>query len=51
MVHEPTSTVRAAWEPNMIVIWDNRSVQHYAPRDYLPTYRRMERLTIRGDRL
>ena len=46
----PEYQFRATWEPNMIVLWDNRSVQHYAPRDYLPAHRRMERLTIRGDR-
>ena len=46
----PEYQFRATWEPNMIVIWDNRSVQHYAPRDYLPAHRRMERLTIKGDR-
>ena len=46
----PEYQFRAIWEPNMIVIWDNRSVQHYAPRDYLPAHRRIERLTTRGDR-
>ena len=46
----PEYQFRMKWEPHMIVIWDNRSVQHYAPRDYLPAPRRMERLTIRGDR-
>jgi taurine dioxygenase len=46
----PEYQFRVKWEPNMIVIWDNRSVQHYAPRDYLPAHRRMERLTIKGDR-
>ena len=46
----PEYQFRVNWEPNMIVIWDNRSVQHYAPRDYLPAHRRMERLTIKGDR-
>ena len=32
----------------MIVLWDNISTQHYAPRDFLPYRRRMERLTIKG---
>jgi taurine dioxygenase len=46
----PEYQFRVKWESNMIVIWDNRAVQHYAPRDYLPAHRRMERLTIRGDK-
>jgi len=46
----PEYQYRVQWEPNMIIIWDNRSTQHYAPRDYLPHRRRMERLTVRGDK-
>lgn len=46
----PEYQFRLNWETDMIVIWDNRSTQHYAPRDYLPHRRRMERLTIKGDR-
>ena len=46
----PEYQLRVGWEPDMIVMWDNRSTQHYAPRDYLPARRRMERLTIKGDR-
>ena len=46
----PEYQLRIRWEPNMIVIWDNRSTQHYAPRDYLPHRRRMERLTLKGAR-
>jgi len=46
----PEYQLRVTWEPDMIVMWDNRSTQHYAPRDYLPARRRMERLTLKGDR-
>jgi hypothetical protein len=44
----PEYQLRVRWEPNMIVLWDNISTQHYAPRDFLPHRRRMERLTIKG---
>ena len=46
----PEYQFRVKWAPNMFIIWDNRSTQHYAPRDFLPERRKMERLTIKGDR-
>ncbi len=46
----PEYQLRVQWESNMIVLWDNISTQHYAPRDFLPYRRRMERLTIKGSR-
>ncbi len=41
---------RHRWQPNMLVFWDNRLVQHSALHDYYPQRRRMERVTITGTR-
>jgi taurine dioxygenase len=46
----PEYQFRLKWEPDTIVLWDNISTQHYAPRDFLPHRRRMERLTVKGTR-
>lgn len=41
---------RHRWQPDMVVIWDNRSVQHAAVHDYYPRRRKLERVTIKGER-
>ncbi|MEM7404728.1 MAG: TauD/TfdA family dioxygenase [Pseudomonadota bacterium] len=41
---------RHRWQPNTLVFWDNRLVQHSAVHDYYPQRRLMERVTISGDR-
>ena len=46
----PEYQMRLRWEPNTLVIWDNRSTQHYAIQDYFPAVRRMMRATVIGDR-
>ena len=46
----PEYQVRLRWEPNTLVIWDNRSTQHYAVGDYHPHYRLMHRVTLSGER-
>ena len=43
-------TCRFQWQPNSIAIWDNRSTQHKPVNDYFPAHRRLERITIDGDR-
>ena len=46
----PEYQFRVHWRTNMMSFWDNRLVQHYAARDYLPDRRRIERVTLLGDR-
>ena len=46
----PEYQCRFRWEPNSIAFWDNRASQHYAASDYFPAVRRMERVTVIGDR-
>ena len=46
----PEYQFRVHWKVNKMVFWDNRLVQHYAARDYLPERRRVERVTLKGDR-
>jgi taurine dioxygenase len=41
---------RHRWEPNEVVFWDNRSLQHAAMHDYYPQRRKLDRVTIEGDR-
>ncbi len=49
-IRDPSVQFRVQWEPDTFVMWDNRCVHHVAMDDFLPLFRRMERVTIAGDR-
>lgn len=46
----PEYQLRLEWRRHTVALWDNRLVQHYAVHDYYPQRRRLERVTIQGDR-
>jgi taurine dioxygenase len=46
----PEYQCRFRWEKNSIAFWDNRASQHYAVSDYWPAVRKMERVTVVGER-
>ncbi|GAB3567607.1 TauD/TfdA family dioxygenase [Arthrobacter alkaliphilus] len=48
-VTRPENVVRVNWEPNQLVLFDNRITQHYAPDNYDGQQRKLNRVTIAGD--
>lgn len=46
----PDYQCRFRWRADSLAFWDNRGAQHYAAADYYPAVRKMERVTIIGDR-
>ncbi|MDC4499588.1 TauD/TfdA family dioxygenase [Acinetobacter baumannii] len=48
-VTRPENTVRWQWQEGDVVIWDNRSTQHYAVNDYGDQHRVVRRITLAGE--
>ena len=46
----PEIQCRFRWQQGSLAFWDNRASQHFASSDYFPQVRKMERVTIAGDR-
>jgi taurine dioxygenase len=47
---KPEFCVRHSYSQGDVVIWDNRSLMHYAVNDYLDQSRYMERTTNIGEK-
>ncbi|GLY06827.1 MULTISPECIES: TauD/TfdA family dioxygenase [Actinoplanes] len=48
-VTRPENTLRHHWQVGDVVVWDNRSTQHYAVDDYGDLPRTLHRVTVAGD--
>ncbi|MET7718158.1 TauD/TfdA family dioxygenase [Streptomyces sp. NPDC005407] len=48
-VTRPENVVRWTWAPGDLLLFDNRSTQHYAPDDYGDFARLLHRVTVAGD--
>ena len=49
-IAQPERIVRWHWHEGDLAFWDNRATAHYAIADYGTQHRRMQRITIAGDR-
>ena len=45
----PEFTCRFSWQPNSMVLWDNRSTQHKPVNDFFPATRRLHRVVSKGN--
>ena len=50
LASHPTYQVRFRWRTDSFAMWDNRNTQHCAAQDFGAARRRVERVTLLGDR-
>jgi alpha-ketoglutarate-dependent taurine dioxygenase len=48
-VTRPENVLRVGWQPGQLVLFDNRTTQHYAIDNYDDLPRRLNRVTVAGD--
>ena len=48
-ISRPENVLRLAWQPDQLVLFDNRITQHYAIDNYDDLPRRLNRVTVAGD--
>ncbi|MDP4874932.1 MAG: TauD/TfdA family dioxygenase [Pseudomonadales bacterium] len=49
-MESPEYSCRMHWQADSVAFWDNRITQHRPINDYWPQHRKMQRITIDGDR-
>ncbi len=49
-IMDPSVQCRFRWAVDSFAMWDNRCTQHFATNDFYPADRKVERVTIVGDR-
>jgi taurine dioxygenase len=49
-ITQPVFGCRLRWEPDMLVVWDNRLVVHQAYNDYQGHRRELYRTTVAGEK-
>lgn len=49
-IASPNVQCRVRWQVDTFVMWDNRCTQHFATSDFWPEERKVERVTVAGDR-
>ena len=47
-IDNPRYQMRVKWRPGTVVMWDNWATQHFACGDHYPSFREVQRVTVRA---